>query len=278
MTDSQPGRRRRSWLVGVIALTGAIAAVPVATMAQHMISQALGRTTVATNADGAERTVYWRDYPGVAGVNPQEILLGPTPEEGYAAGRNMISEIKAALSAEFGIEWAREEEQPGSRIFHEPVENSFGGQSLLTVVNSPGSQSTSVPQAWSDKQRAIRIIGEVSARHGYSAPALETFDLRSEEDRIRELGGPTPETQVIVSGGAQGPAGQWLSFTFQDLSQDKEGRFEERLRPTDGSFWRPNTITLSYGANGLLQAADREEFKKRLEPFKGLTPPAPLES
>lgn len=213
MTRSQPVRRRRWWLGGVIALAAVTAAVPAAIIAHHVISHAVGRTTVATDADGTERTVYWRDYPGVAGVDPQEILQGPTPAEGYAAGRNMISEITTALSGEFGIEWVPEDEHPGSGIFHELVENSFGGQSVLTAVHSPGSQSTSVPQAWSDKQRVIRIIGDVSARYGYPPP---------------------------------------------------------RLRPTGGSFWQPNTITLSYGANGLLAAADRQQFKTRLEPFKGL--------
>lgn len=207
MAHSQPGRRIRWWLVGAIMLASVIAAVPVATIAHHIVSQSVGRTTVATNADGTERTVYWRDYPGVAGVDPQEILQGPTPEEGYMAGQNMISEIKAALSAELRIAWAPEKEQPGTRVFHEPVQNSFGGQSLLTVVNIPVSQSTSVPQAWSDKQRAIRIIGEVSARYGYSTPVLDTFDLWSQEDRIRELGGPTPDTQVIVTRGRRARLG-----------------------------------------------------------------------
>lgn len=277
MTNDKARPKRWRWLILVFLLAGAMAIVPAGAIALHVISQAVGRTTVATNADGTERTVYWRDYPGVAGVDPQEILQGPTPEEGYAAGQNMVSEIKAALSAELRIEWAQEKEQSGTRVFHEPVPNSFGAQSLLTVVNSPVSQSTSVPQAWGDKLRAIRIIGEVSARYGYSAPALDTFDLWSGEDRIRELGGPTPETQVIVSRGA-GPGWAMAVVHIPGPVEGQGGRFEKRLRPADGSFWQPNTITLSYGANGLLQDADREEFKKRLEPFKGLTPPAPLES
>ena len=39
-----------------------------------------------------------------------------------------------------------------------------------------------------------------------------------------------------------------------------------------------NTLALSYGANGLLAAEDRNEFQARMEPFRGLTPPEPLES
>ena len=56
------------------------------------------------------------------------MLQGPTPEEGYAVGRKMVSEIKAALSVELRIGWAPEEgEQPGSRIFHERVQIYFDG-------------------------------------------------------------------------------------------------------------------------------------------------------
>ena len=49
---------------------------------------------------------------------------------------------------------------------------------------------------------------------------------------------------------ALGPAGQWLSFRFQDLSKDTGGTFEDRLRPPEGSQWQLNTVALGYGANG----------------------------
>ncbi|TSE15730.1 hypothetical protein B1A87_007295 [Arthrobacter sp. KBS0703] len=279
MTDDNARHKRHRWLMGAFLLMGLLVAIPAGEIALGMISQAVGRTTMATNPDGTQRTVYWRDYPGIAGVDPQKTLDGPTPEEGYAAGQGMVGELRSALSKELQLEWAAGQQgQSDADVFQERTTNWFGGESLLAIVNAPTSQSTGVPRAWGDKQRAIQIIGKVTARYGYEAPRLDTYDLWSDEDRIRELGGPTPETQVIVSGRALGPAGQWLSFTFQDPSKDKEGRFDERLWPTDGSFGQPNTLMLSYGANGLLHEADREEFKKRMEPFKGLTLPAPLDS
>ena len=135
-----------------------------------------------------------------------------------------------------------------------------------------------MPRAWADKRRALEIIGTVIARRGYSAPVIDTFDQWTDEQRTSDLGGKTPETQVIVSGMAQGPAGQWLSFTFQDLAKDATGRLEERLTHPTESGWQLDTLRLSYGANGLLRDAYREEFKERLEPFAGQTPPAPLET
>lgn len=233
---------------------------------------------MVTGADGTERTVYWRAYPGVAGIDPRQVLEGPTPQEGHDAGQAMVAEIKAALSEEFQLEWAPLGTEVGSSPFHRPIENGYGGESLLTNVNGPESQSTTVPQAWEEKQRAIGIIGEVARRYGYEAPAINGLENWSAEDRIRDLGGLTPDRQVIVSGVAPGPAGQWVSFRFQDLSKDTNGVFEERLRPPEGSQWQMNTLALSYGANGLLAAEDRNEFQARIEPFRGLTPPEPLES
>jgi hypothetical protein len=187
--------------------------------------------------------------------------------------------IRAELATELELEWASEPAgQDDVDPFHERTQNYFGGESLLTVINAPPSQTTSVPATWEGKQRALDIIGGVLGRHGYSAPVLDPYDLWTDEDRVRELGGATPETQVIVSGSARGPAGQWLSFMFQDLSKDTGGRVEERLRLSPGPGGQLDTLRISYGANGLLHVSDREEFKNRLKPFAGLAPPPPLDS
>lgn len=268
---------RQWWTFAAILILVVMAAVPISVVVHHVFDNAVGRTTVAKVADGTERTVYWREYPSVAGIDPQQILEGPTPQQGYDAGQTVIAEIKAALSEEFQLEWAPMADTRGGSPFHRPIENGYGGESLLTIVNGPESQSTSVPQTWEEKQRAISIIGDVTRRYGFEAPAIDGLESWSAEDRIRDLGGLTPDKQVIVSGVALGRAGQWLSFKFQDLSKDTNGIFEERLRPPEGSQWQMNTLALSYGANGLLAAEDRNEFKSRLEPFQGLTQPEPLE-
>jgi len=156
-----------------------------------MVDDAVGRTTVATD-DGTERTVYWREYPGVAGIATQQVLDGPTPQQGYDAGQTMIAEIKAALSEELRLEWAPVGDTGGSRPFHRPIANHYGGKSLLTNVNGPEAQSTTVPQTWEEKQRAISIIGEVTHRYGYEAPTIDGLEGWSAEDRIRDLGGPPP--------------------------------------------------------------------------------------
>lgn len=277
MSQTRLRGHRRWWILAAILIVGVIAAVPVASVIHHMFDNAVGRTTVAKNADGTERTVYWREYPGVAGIDPQQVLDGPTPQQGYDAGQTMITEIKAALSEELRLQWAPVADK-GSSPFHRPIENHYGGESLLINVNGPESQSITVPQTWEEKQRAISIIEEVARRYGFDALAIDGLESWSAEDRIRDLGGLTPDQQVIVSGVALGRAGQWLAFRFQDLSKDAKGTFTERLRPPEGAQWQMNTMALSYGANGLLAAEDRNEFESRMESFHGLIPPAPLES
>ena len=79
---------------------------------------------------------------------------------------------------------------------------------------------------------------------------------------MSDLGGLTPETQVIVSGMAQGPAGQWISFTFQDLSKDTTGRFKERLAAPPESGWQLDTLSLSYGAQ---RAPGGDEDRERVQ-------------
>jgi hypothetical protein len=100
--------RTRWWIAAIVAVLVAVLAVPAASLAHFMMTNAAGRITVVKDDDGAERTVYWRDYPRVAGLDPDGILHGPTAEEGYAAGTEMIAEIRAALATELELKWAGE--------------------------------------------------------------------------------------------------------------------------------------------------------------------------
>lgn len=271
----------RRWIAVVTTVIVGVLAAPTVVIADHLFTQGVGRVTTVAEADGGKRTVYWREYPGIAGLDADDLLDGPSVDEGYAAGTAMVADMRAALTAEFGLEWAPDpNEREGNGPFFERVANRFGGTSLLTTINAPVSQSTSVPSTWTEKQRVIEIIGDVAANYDFGAPVLvdEIDSTLTVEDRIRDWGGATPETQVIVSGMVEGPTGQWLWFSLQDLSNDLDGRFAERLGSSIEHGWEPNTVTIGYGANGLLPDEHREEFERRLEAFRGLTPPLPLES
>jgi hypothetical protein len=98
--------RTHWWIAAIVGVLVAVLAVPAASLAPVMMTHAAGRITVVKDDDGAERTEYWRDYPGVAGLDPDGILHDPTAEEGYAAGTEMIAEIRAALATELELKWA----------------------------------------------------------------------------------------------------------------------------------------------------------------------------
>ena len=268
------GRRRLA--VAGIVVAAAVVGTPVVAVAAYAIDNARGIVTTEQDADGSEQTVYWRDYPGMTGLDPDELLAGPTLEQGIADGESMVAEIQDALTAEFGLDWAA---APTDELTVMPARNGFGGESMLHLVNTPTAQTSSVPRTWAQKERAIAIIGEITARYGFDAPVLDHERWpQSEEDSIISYGGATPETQVLVSGIVEGPAGQWMFFQFQDLSNDRTGEFTKRAEESEKFGWEPNSISVMYGANGLLPAADRAEFLTRLAPFLGYAQPEPLVS
>ncbi len=276
---------RNPWKViaigATIGVVGTVVAMPTVVIADHLITQSIGRTTTVTDADGRDRTIYWREYPGVSGLEAEDVLDGPSVDEAYTMGSAMVAEMREALTQEFGLAWAPDPNRgDGNGPFFDRIPNGFGGESLLTTINTPTSQSTSIPSSWADKQRVIEIIGEVAAQYGFGPVVLdyERDAPLSDKELISSWGGSTPETMVTISGSLDGPTGQWLWFTLQDLSKDTDGTFAERLGPATENGWELNSVNLFYGANALLPDEHRAEFVRRLAPFEGLAPPSPLES
>ncbi|GAA1879344.1 hypothetical protein GCM10009715_27450 [Paeniglutamicibacter psychrophenolicus] len=270
-------RGLRWWAItGSLLLAGAIILVPAVVIAGHIIKTTIGSTTVIEHTDGSRQTIYWGDYPATSELDPQEILDGPTPEQGYADGQAMIAEIKSALSSELALEWNAAAEALDADVFFPGASNNYGGQSLLTTVNAPEHQSTSVPEAWAGKQKAMAVIGEISGKYGYQSPILDT-DSWSEADLVAERGSLDPGDWVMVGGMVQGPKGQWLSFAFADYSKKPTGRSAKEVSD-DAGGGAQSALFLSYGANGLLPAANRDIYKEALAPFIGLERPEPLES
>jgi hypothetical protein len=268
----------RRVLIAIAIGTGAlVVGAPVAAFAVLLAADARGIVTVEKTADG-EREVFWRDYPGIPELDPAEVLAGPTLEEGEAAGRAMLTEIEDELTAELGLQWAPAPTPNGEDVAF-PAQNYYGGTSMLRILNVQSRQATSVPATWEEKERALDIIEAVASRHGFTDFRLDhDAEWMTEEDAIHSHGALTPEESVIVSGGLTGPTGQWLWFTIQDMSLDHDGRFAEEFEGPQEYGWLPNSISFTYGANGLLPAADRAEFERRLAPYVGLERPEPLPS
>ncbi|MFL4474794.1 hypothetical protein ACIPVK_12415 [Paeniglutamicibacter sp. MACA_103] len=266
------------WRLGLAAgvLLGIALLVPLAVVVSSTIGHSLARSTVVVLADGTRQKIHWRDYPSTAGIDPQDVLQGPTPEEGLARGQAMVAEIKAALDREFSLEWRTAPESPGRNPFLPSVNNEFGGTSLLTAISGPRAESTTVPEDWNDKMLVIRIIADVSKKYGYAGPEGVGFDPVAEGEPEAGPGPTTPEEQVMINGEVRGPAGQWLAFTLRDFSKDQDGYHAARAIEASGPDAARSCIELRYGADGLLPENHREEYIRRLEPFLGLVPPPPV--
>lgn len=266
------GRRRgssRRTVALVVGLALAVPALGIGALAWLLVPDPVVTTVV--DAQGRETELDWSEHPGRFGLPVDEVLAGPSLEEGVAEGEAMVDEMEAALTERFSVRWVAPPAGLSDDEVAFPTDNGWGGPSLLEVVNLPTEQTSSVPRSWDEKEAAVAIIGEVAARHGWSEPWFD--DERWPQpaaDRLAQTGGTTLAEQVIVSGGLEGPTGQWLSFTFQDLSKDDaEGTFAARFDDVADAGWEPESITLSYGANGLLPEARRAEFERRAEPFAG---------
>lgn len=269
--------RRRIFAIAAIGVGAVVVGAPAAAIAVMLVSDARGVVTVEATDDG-DREVFWRDYPGIPELEPEEILSGPTLEEGEAEGRALLEEIETALTAEFGLEWAPPSTGNGDQVAF-PAENFYGGPSMLSTLNVQGRQSTSVPATWAEKERALEIIASIAARHGFTELTLDHDSEYMTAAEVKQaFGGVTPEESVVVSGTIEGPSGQWLMFGVQDLSLDRDGRFTKDAEASAEYGSLPNSISVMYGANGLLPGADRAEFERRLAPYVGLDRPTPLES
>lgn len=268
---------RRALVVVAIVAGVVVVGAPVAAIAMMITSNARGVVTVEATEDG-DREVFWRDYPGIPELEPEDVLDGPSLEEGEAAGRALLQEIETALAAEFGLEWAAPPTGNGEQVAF-PAQNYYGGPSMLNTLNVSGRQSTTVPTNWAEKQRVLEIVTEVAARHGYSDLTLDhDAGYLSAEDLVESYGSADPAEMVVLAATLQGPTGQWLMFTLQDLSLDRDGRFTKQAEESEEYGSLPNSMSLLYGANGLLPDADRAEFERRLAPYIGLDRPEPLPS
>lgn len=216
LTENRVARLRpRTWLVGGAATLGIIVlGVPTVAIGGTIVDNARGVVTVETAADGTERTVSWRDYPGVGGLDPADALAGPTAEQGVRLGEQITAEIRSALE----LEWTEED---GGQVYF-PTENRYGGLAMLVTVNTPAWLSATAPQ---NPEGAMDVVRGILDSHGFAAPVL------------------TQDDTTTTSGLAEGPNGQWLFFTWSSdsvavgyganalLPAADRAEFERRLAP-----------------------------------------------
>jgi len=274
---------RSRWLAaGSIVVVLGLASVPVSAVAAYAIDRARGVVTTELGADGTTREVHWKDYPGRVDhgpngwteVDPAGLLAAPSAEEALADAQALVTALEGALSAEFGLEWPS-----SARVAWPyepyPMQNGYGGASLLVTLNSPASLSARVDAAQLPRERALEVLAEVAGRHGYGPPVLDFDRPWFGADEARAFGGDTLETAAIAPGLIEGPHGAWLAFSIEDPSRLDDPDAAHPGAADIGDEESGARVTLAWGAT-LLPAAAREEFAARLRAFTDYPRPEPL--
>lgn len=239
--------RPRTWITAGIAAAGiAVLAVPGIAIAAYAADQLRGVVTVEAQPDGTDLTLRWRDYPAIAGVDPSTVRTAPTLEEGLALAETVTEDVRRELAAALPLEWVQDDPESG---VIQLAQNGFGGTSMLHVVNRPAWHTPVAALTSEQIDQVATVMAEVAGRHGFTQLTIEPPDRNLPVD--------------FRAGTLSDSNGQWLSFT---------------VGTPPGQESDSPTITLMYGANGLLAAADHVQFEHRVQPFLGYPQPAPLQS
>jgi len=227
-------------------------------------------STTYTNESGTEVTVNWRDFPGPAGVDPNDILAAPAKEDSEAVSAELLQEIKTALSHEFGVAW-KSRGEPG---WYDPSGNGFGGKTMSSTYNSVSWSSDTAPAATADWDRIVEIIDGFTQAQGLGKVMLEhnrgyyRQPPSSDKDLLERFGTTDPREAHVWFGTAYG-ASQWLSLEIHHAGRDPRGKAVAEYQELKQAV---TSISIDYGVTTLARE-DVPAFKKALRPFTGLEQP-----
>lgn len=200
-------------------------------------------TTTTTDADGNTVTIDWVDYPANAGIPASDVLALPMAEEVEARANQLISEVKDALEAEYGItEWTTSNE--GGWFPEEG--NGYGGTSLLTTYNSAshGAEIRIPVEQWDDVIDTVRTITqkyEISEernetyieeypewmRFGGFYRGTESFDIMVQDDTLNPEHATSDSDDELVTGVS-------LLYVITTISKGDRDEFIQRAAPYEG--------------------------------------------
>ena len=112
-------------------------------------------------------------------------------------------------------------------------------------------------------------------QHGFGEPALSNIQG---PDGIELFGGFTLDDQGrwLLEGQPPEVSRGSLQFTILDLTQDRTGILTTRSDAAVTALgWEPEYLSISYHGDFVLSEADRAEFERRAELYKGHIAPVP---
>lgn len=203
---------------------------------------------------GKSVTVRWENYPGLASIDQNDILLGPTIEEVPERSARLLGEARAAVSALLGKSDWKLNENSGTAVQGQEwisQENGYGKRSMLKLINEPEWQlETQLPrESWDAVRDAVEAVAE---KNGLAS----TWNSDKDSEQF-----------AWAVDRAFGRGGEFLSVQVHDVTLDSDAASDAQKYE-----WLRYGVTLSYGASALHQA-DVAEFTERAQSFAGLEHP-----
>lgn len=212
----------------------------------------------------------WSQYPGVPQFSTDQILANATVEELKPRVDAAMEDVRAAITKEFGFTWSAKGEDAV-----EYESNRFHGTSLLNTYDSVTWQTNHTLRTDADKRRALAIVTAVMAKDGFGTPALLNV---TGPDGLSGFGGFTLEDQgrwVLAGQPPQVSRGS-LQFTILDLTHDRTGMLTDESRAAVATLgWEPEYLSIAYHGDFMLRQADKAEFERRAEIYRGHILPVP---
>ncbi|MFE6996329.1 hypothetical protein ACFVAE_10255 [Microbacterium sp. NPDC057659] len=207
-------------------------------------------------------------YPGVKGTSNSEVLAQSSLEDVQASGDELMAEIRARLTDEFGYTW-KKSGSPSTR--HE--RNGYGGESLLQQYTSE-QWTTNEPVRDNDRKRAIAsVIDEVLAERGmYDLYPLNSAESGISSDMVAKLyGSADVEEQHTWEWYSDAyPDPMMLYVDVFDPSKDPTGEAQTDREAKHTATGEPvEGVQLTIIARKLLSEKDRDAFQKRIGEYPG---------
>ncbi|MBB5633389.1 hypothetical protein BKA04_001612 [Cryobacterium mesophilum] len=212
----------------------------------------------------------WSRYPGVPQFSTDQILKNETVEELEPRVDAAMEDVRAAITKEFGFTWSAKGQDV---VAYES--NRFHGTSLLNTYDSVTWQTSRTLRTDADKRRAVSIVAAIMERHGFGTPALLNV---TGPDGLQDFGGFTLEDQGrwVLGGHPPEVSRGSLQFTILDLTKDHTGSLAAASRDAVASLgWEPEYLSIAYHGDFMLKQADRAEFERRAEIYRGHILPVP---
>lgn len=205
-------------------------------------------------------------HPGIRDMSMREVLDQPSLEQAQALGAEIMAEIRARLSAEFGFTWVS---TGGEDIG--PERNGYGGESMLRRYVSTVWTSEQPVRSVTLKRQVMAVVEQVIGEYGlWGLYAFnEPGSVITDDMRARLYGSTDPALQHTWEYyGDDYPDPLRFYAMAYDLGNDPSGQFFIQREAQNAQTGEPlEGIQLVIFARRLLSEADREEFIERMADY-----------